>query len=440
MVALACTYTPKAHPARIADQLAKIVEGGSRRRLACRRRRRYSGVPMPLPRPSEYAVHWDLDPEVVFLNHGSFGACPRIVLQHQRVLQDQIERGPVRFLHRELEGRLDFARAVLAQLVGADPDDLAFVTNATAGVNTVLRSLDLRPGDDVLVTDHEYNACRNALDYVVQRAGARVVTAAVPFPVRDARQVTDAVLAAATPRTRLLLIDHVTSPTGLVMPVEQVAKALAGRGIDTLVDGAHAPGMLPLDLPSLGVAYYTGNCHKWLCTPKGAALLWVRRDRQGSVRPLSISHGANSPRSDRSRFRLEFDFTGTCDPTPWLCIPASIQFLHGLLPGGLPALQQRNRDLALRGRELLCAAINTEPPCPPEMIGSLASVLLPQGGTPQGPMHLDPIQVALWEQWHIEVPVMRWPKPPLRLLRISPQAYNSLAQYELLAEVLSRLS
>src|SRR5262245_32364396 len=168
---------------------------------------------MSLPRPSEHAVHWNLDPEVVFLNHGSFGACPRIVLQHQRMLQDQIEREPVRFLHRELEGRLDFARAVLADLVGADADDLAFVTNATAGVNTVLRSLGLRAGDDLLVTDHEYNACRNALDYVAEQTGARVVVARLPFPVRDGNQVFEAVLTRATERTRLALVDEVTSKT-----------------------------------------------------------------------------------------------------------------------------------------------------------------------------------------------------------------------------------
>jgi isopenicillin-N epimerase len=325
-------------------------------------------------------------------------------------------------------------------VVGADADDLAFVSNATAGVNTVLRSLELHPGDELLVTNHEYNACRNALDYVVQRAGARAVVAEIPFPLREPRQVIDAVLGKVTGRTRLLLIDHVTSPTGLVQPVAEIATALRERGIDTLVDGAHAPGMVPLELRSLGAAYYTGNCHKWLCTPKGAALLWVRRDRQAGLRPLSISHGANSKRTDRSRFRLEFDFTGTCDPTPWLAVPAAIRFQQGLLPGGLPALQQHNRRMALRARELLCATIGTELPCPPNMIGSLASVLLPEStAETKPPLHQDPLHEALWDQWHIEVPVMRWPSPPLRMLRVSPQAYNSFEQYEYLATALRKL-
>jgi isopenicillin-N epimerase len=394
---------------------------------------------MPPVAPSAFAVHWDLDPEVVFLNHGSFGACPRLVLEHQQRLRTELERQPVRFMHRELESRLDAARRELAAFVGCDADDLAFVPNATAGVNTVLRSLRLQPGDDVLVTDHEYNACRNALDLVAERSGARVVTAALPFPLRDADQVVDAVLAAVTERTRLLLIDHVTSPTGLVLPIERIVPPLAARGIDTLVDGAHAPGMLPLDLRTLGAAYYTGNCHKWLCTPKGSALLYVRRDRQDRLRPLSISHGANSPRTDRSRFRLEFDFTGTVDPTPWLCIPAALHFLQSLLPGGIAALQRHNRELALRGRELLARAVDSAPPAPESAIGSLAAVLLPPSDLPTGAHGLDPLQVELWRRHAIEVPVIRWPKPALRLLRISPQIYNSPAQLEWLCEVLPPL-
>jgi isopenicillin-N epimerase len=389
--------------------------------------------------PSPFAVHWDLDPEIVFLNHGSFGACPRVVMQHQQELRARLEREPVLFLHRELERLLDPARSELAAFVGGDADDLAFVPNATAGVNTVLRSLTFASGDELLVTDHEYNACRNVLDFVAARGGARVVVANVPFPLRDAGQVIDAVLAKVTARTRLCLIDHVTSPTGIVMPIERIVPALAERGIDTLVDGAHAPGMIPLDLRRLGVAYYTGNCHKWLCTPKGSALLYVRADKQPGIRPLGISHGANSTRTDRSRFRLEFDFTGTCDPTPWLCVPTALRFLEGLLPGGIAALQRHNHDLALAGRDLLCAAIGSEPPAPAAMLGSLASVVLPAGTAPAvGPLGLDPLQLRLWQQWHIEVPVMTWPSPKLRMLRISPQIYNSIEQYQLLAQAVAK--
>jgi isopenicillin-N epimerase len=391
----------------------------------------------PLPPPSEHARHWDLDPTIVFLNHGSFGACPRVVLQRQQELRAELEREPVRFLARELEGRLDEARAALAAFVGSDPDDLAFVANATAGVNTVLRSLAFAPGDELLTTDHEYNACRNALDFVADRSGAKVVVAAIPFPLQSGQQVVDAVLAKVTARTRLLLIDHVTSPTGLVLPLAPIVAALRARGVETLVDGAHAPGMLPLDLRALGAAYYTGNLHKWLCTPKGSALLHVRRDRQRDVRPLAISHGANSARVDRSRFRLEFDFTGTDDVSPFLCVPAALAFLGELAPGGIPALMQRNRAMALRARMQLCAAVGSAPAAPDELIAGLASVLLPPSPEPVvPPFGLDPLHVRLYEQWRIEVPVIRWTQPPARMVRVSPQAYHSDAQHDYLATAL----
>jgi isopenicillin-N epimerase len=379
---------------------------------------------------------WLLDPEVRFLNHGSFGACPRPVLEVQSELRAELEREPVRFLARELEGHLDAAKQELGAFLGAPPEDLVPVANATTAVSAVLRSLALGPGDELLVTNHGYNACRNAVDFVAGQAGARVVVARVPFPIRSGDEVLEAVLERAGKRTRLALVDHVTSPTGLIYPIERIVHALRERGIETLVDGAHAPGMLPLDIAALDPAYYTGNCHKWLCAPKGAAFLYVRRDLQGPVRPVVISHGMNSPRTDRSRFRLEFDWTGTDDPTAFLCVPHALRFLGGLFPGRWPELMRRNRELALAGRALLIAALGIPPPAPEEMLGSLASVPLPPA--PEGsPAHeLDPLQAWLFERHRIEVPVHRWPDPELRLLRISAQAYNELEEYRALARAL----
>jgi isopenicillin-N epimerase len=391
--------------------------------------------------PSEHARWWTLDPAVTFLNHGSFGATPTPVLEAQSRLRAAMEREPLRFLWRELEERLDRARGALARFVGAEAEDLAFVPNATTGVNAVLRSLRLAAGDELLVTDHEYNACRNALDAVAGAAGARVVVVQVPFPIDGPDRVVEDVLDAVTPRTRLALIDHVTSPTALVLPIERIAAGLAHRGVDTLVDGAHAPGMLPLRIPSIGAAYYTGNCHKWLCAPKGAALLWVRRDRQADVRPVVVSHGANAVRTDRSRFLIEFDWVGTDDPTPFLCVEDSIGFLEGLLPGGWPALAARNRALALAGRDLLCERLGIDPPCPDSMLGSMAAVPLPdrRPGERVRQAHIDPLQDVLWERFGIEVPVMPWPAPPRRVLRISMQAYNDLDDVRKLADALGSL-
>ena len=386
----------------------------------------------------ELAALWPLDRDLVFLNHGSFGACPIEVLRHQTELRAEMEAEPVRFLSRELDDRLDAARAALAAFVGADPDDLAFVTNATSGVNAVLRSRVFGAGDELLTTDHAYGACRNTLNFVAERSGARVVVAPIPFPVASSSAVVDAVLAKVTPRTRLLLLDHVTSPTGLILPVERLCAALRGRGVDVLVDGAHAPGMLPLNLSALGATYYSANCHKWLCAPKGSAFLWTRRDRQLDVRPLTISHGASAVRPGRSRFRLEFDWTGTSDPTAWLTVPKAIEYMASLVPGGWPALMARNRALALEARWLLCEAAGTAPACPDEMIGSLASIRLPDGTTDVGWRRPDPLQARLFAEWSIEVPVMSWPAAPRRLVRVSAQLYNRREHYERLAQALGK--
>jgi len=390
------------------------------------------------PPPDGWRMLWPLDPTVTFLNHGSFGACPRAVLEEQTRLRDRMEAEPVRFLSRELEGLLDRAREALGAFVGAAADDLAFVPNATSGVNTVLRWLDLGAGDEVVATDHTYNACRNALNTTGARAGARIVVATLPFPVASPEQVLEAVLSRVGPRTRLALIDHVTSPTGLVLPIERLIRELAARGVDALVDGAHAPGMVPLDLRTLGAAYYTGNCHKWICAPKGSGFLYVRRDRQKGVRPLVISHGANSPRADRSRFRLEFDWVGTADPTAYLTVPEAIRYMGSLLPGAWPALMAHNRATALAARGRLCAALGVPSPAPDSMIGSLAALPLPEGfGPAQVDGERDPLQIALFDRFGLELPVFTWAALASRILRVSAQLYNSAADYERLCEALT---
>ena len=388
------------------------------------------------PTADDLRAHWTLDPEVVFLNHGSFGACPRAIQGEQDRLRARIEREPVQFFLRTLGPLLDAARAEVAGFVGARPDDLVFVNNATAGVNAVLGSLRFEPGDELLTTDHVYHACHNALRHLCARSGARLVVAAVPFPLADPQQVVDAVLAGVSPRTRLALIDHVTSPTGLVLPLAAIVDALKERGVDTLVDGAHAPGMLPLELDALGAAYYTGNFHKWVCAPKGAAMLHVRRDRQQGLHPTVISHGYCSPRA-RPLLWEEFDWTGTADPSPWLCVPLAIRWLGQLLPGGWTELRARNHAQLLAGRDLLASVLGVAAPAPDGMLGSLAALPLPDAREPANPaLYADPLQVALFERHRIEVPVPPWPAPPRRLIRISAQAYNRPADYEALARAL----
>ena len=353
-----------------------------------------------------------------------------------------MERQPIQFFVRDLEGLLDVARASLARFVGAAAEDLVFVPNATAGINTVLRSLSWKHGDELLTTNHEYNASRNAVDFAAARQGARLVVAPVPFPVDGPEEIVSAVLACVTERTRLVLLDHVTSQTGLIFPVARLVGELTKRGIDTVIDGAHAPGMVPLNLRQLGAAYYTGNCHKWVCAPKGAGFLYVQRDRQEAIRPLVISHGANSPRTDRSRFLIEFGWTGTGDPSACLSVGRAVEFMSERLPGGWPEVMRRNHALAVAGRRIVAEALGVEAPCPDGMIGALAAIPIPDAvdrGISKSPLYLDPLQEILLKKYRIEVPIIPWPASPRRLLRISAQLYNSESQYERLAVALGDL-
>lgn len=399
-----------------------------------------------MPPGSALRAHWALDPDVVFLNHGSFGACPREVLEAQSRLRAQMEAEPVRFFVRELEPQLDEARRVVAGFLGAEAGDLVFVRNATAGVNAVLRSQRFSPGDELLTTDHAYGACKNALEYVAAAQGARVVVARTPFPLQSSAQLVAALLGAVTVRTRFALLDHVTSPTGLVLPVAELATALAARGVDVLVDGAHAPGMIDFDeasgaslraLGEAGVRWYTANFHKWTCAPKGAGVLWARGDSREGLHPTSISHGYRSQRA-RSRFLEEFDWTGTDDPTPWLCVPEALRVVGALHPGGWPGVRAHNRALALAGRAVLSETLGIPEPAPASMIGSLAAVPIPwgRGGAPLSALYLDPLQIALYERHRIEVPIVPWPAPPERLLRISAHLHNAIDDYARLAEAL----
>ncbi|MEY3867933.1 MAG: hypothetical protein RLZZ338_1824 [Cyanobacteriota bacterium] len=389
---------------------------------------------------ANFIKYWLLDREVTFLNHGAHGACPLPVLEAQRRFQEQMEREPLRFFMREWEPLLDQARNELAKFLGIESDDLVFVPNVTTGVNAVLRSLSFSADDELLTTNQEYNACRNALNFVANQTGAKVIVANIPFPIESPQQVIDAVMERVTPRTKLALLDHIVSQTGLVFPIQELVQKLADQGVDTLVDGAHAPGILPLDLKTMGATYYAGNCHKWLSAPKGAGFLYVRGDKQCLIHPTVISHGANSPRTDKSRFQLEFDWMGTDDFSAYFSVPVAIAFMGSLVDGGWLELMAKNRALALEARKILSEKLGLSVPCPEEMVGAIAVLQLPdkesesvkKGG-------LCEIQNELWEKYQIEVPIMPWPDSNKRLLRISAQIYNDLSQYEYLADALSHL-
>ena len=385
-------------------------------------------------------THWAINPNIDFLNHGCFGATPKVVLQAQRQLVDELECDPVEFLapERKLESRLDDVRNRIAELVGTTSDSLVFVRNATDGVNAVMRSLPLQADDEILITDHGYNACNNAVRFAAESSGARTRVVKIPFPVHSDDGVVDCFRLALTPRTRLLVLDHVTSPTGLVFPIRRIVEMVKRQAVLVCVDGAHAPGMVPINLQELGADFYTANHHKWLCAPKASGFLYVSQSFRDEIRPTVISHGANRSRPGRSRFHTEFDWVGTYDPTPLLAVPTSLDFLASLYPGGLHDLMERNRELALAAQRLLAQALDIDRPTPESMIGSLVSIPLPDRLKARFG-ECDALQKYIRDEHKIEVPIFRWTDESW-LLRVSLQAYNKIEQVERLADALRAIS
>jgi isopenicillin-N epimerase len=370
---------------------------------------------------------WLLDPGVAFLNHGSFGATPRAVLAEQDRWRARMERHPTHFMSEELPPALRAAAARLAAFVGSEAKDLVFVENATAGCNTVLNSLRLSPGDEILVTDHGYAAVRKAAAHAAARNGARVVEAAVPFPLDDPARIVAAVGDKLGPRTRLAIIDHVTSPTAVICPLRELTALCHSAGALVLVDGAHGPGMLSLDVPSIGADWYTGNCHKWLMAPKGSGFLWASPARQAETHPLVISHGFGQG------FTAAFDWIGTRDPTAWLAVPAAID-VHRRLGGA--ALRERNAALAREQATRLARVWNTERGAPDPLTGSMAAVRLPLAG-PASPERAQELRAKLFAERRIEVPVTAF--AGALWARISAHAYNRPADYARLAVCFRRM-
>jgi isopenicillin-N epimerase len=372
-----------------------------------------------------------LDDDLVFLNHGSFGACPRAVHRRYQELQRELEGNPVAFLdsRRELPDRLQEARRVLAAHLAARSDDLVFVPNATYGLNVVARSVALAPGDEVLITDHAYGAVERLWRFVCERRGARLVTAAIDLPVESPQEVADTIWRQVTERTRVVCVDHLTSPTALILPVTALVERARRAGILSVIDGAHGPGQLPLDLTQLGADIYVGNCHKWLLAPKGAGFLWARPEVQPLLQPLVVSWGWQAERPGPSRFLDEQEWTGTRDPAAWLAVPEAIAFQQR---HDWPQVQRRCRALVREARNELGKLTGLLPICPDDGLwyGQMHTFALPA---------CDPerLQRELRERHRIEIPVFNWRGRPH--LRISIQAYNTRRDVEALLQALAEL-
>src|SRR5690349_7025119 len=374
-----------------------------------------------MPAPAAYGraarAEWPLDPDVVYLNHGGYGVAPNAVLAAQAVWRGRIEANPMRFMARQLPAAWRAAAEALAAHLGARGDDVVFVANATAGCNAVLRSLDFRPGDEILVTSLAYGAVAKAVRYVAARSGATVVTADIPLPLADGAAIGAVVAARLGPRTRFVVLDHIASSSALVLPVAELAHLAHQAGARVLIDGAHAPGQVPLDLAQTGADWYVGNCHKWLMAPRGCGFLWAPSASQAELHPLAISHGHGQG------FLAEFDWTGTIDPTPFLCVPDAIA-CHTRFGG--PALMARNRRLALEAARLLAARWGTALGGPEDCFAAMATVRLPLAETTQEAAVA--LQRRLAAEHRIEAAIVA--QAGALWVRVAAQAYNRLADYE----------
>ena len=397
------------------------------------------GVGCLKPNRGSLEKYWSFDPDVIFLNHGSFGATPNLVMEEQNRIRAHLESDPVRFFEREAFDLMNEANDKLSDFLNADSDGMTFCQNATSGVNTVLRSLILNQGDEIIIPNHSYQACWNAIDFVASRWGAKVIVVDLPFRCESEEEIIEPLLGAITPRSVLAMIDTVTSPTGLRMPFEKLVSEFQSRGVDVLLDAAHGPGLVPMDLIKLDAAWVTGNCHKWLCSPKGSAFLHIREDKKKETKPLTISHGHNADLSPQEKFRFEFDWQGTRDPSAILCIPKSIEVLQSMVSGGFDEIIEHNNTLALNARNLLCESLGTNPPTPNSMISAMATIDLP--GTYSGGADImgDPLHNRLLDEFDIQVPVFPWPHHKMRYIRISAYLYNTIEEYEYLAKTLQEI-
>jgi isopenicillin-N epimerase len=378
---------------------------------------------LPFPLGAAIRHEWGLDPDFLTVNHGSYGATPLVVRAEQDRWRQRMEAQPTRFFSLELPGALRQAAAVLAGFLNVDAGDVAFIPNATTGANAVLRSMGFASGDEVLHVSHVYNAVRNTIGYVAGLTGARAVEVELPFPRPEPAAIVKNIERAISRRTRIAVIDHITSPSGLVLPVHEIVRLCHAAGVPVLIDGAHGAGQVALDLRALDADWYVGTCHKWLCAPKGCGFLYARADRRADLHPVTISHGYGQG------FTSEFDWTGTIDPSAYLSLPSSIAFFERL---GGAALRERNRQLAAEAATLVADALRTEVGVLPEMAGSMGLIRLPLGLAPTRPEALRVRQVLQ----AVGTDALVQPLPGALWLRLSAYAYNELGDYERLAELL----
>lgn len=392
-----------------------------------------------LPNPSPLASYWNLSLDIVFLNHGSFGANPKYITDKQKEYIDMLEAEPVDFSVRKMYSYYQESKKSLSEFVGTNADNIYFVTNTTIGINHVLYNQDGQKGE-WLTTNHAYGACLHAFQKIASLKSAEVIKVNIPFPLQSENDILSAIESGITPKTKLAMIDYITSSSAIIFPIQKIIQFLRSKNIISIVDAAHAPGMVDLNIDELEPDFLVGNCHKWICSPKGSAFVYVHPKHQANYKPVYYSFYNDFDEEKNAHWSNQFIWEGTRDYSPYLCVKDAIAYLPTLVENGWQEIQSHNRDLAIQASKYIAEKLEVALPVPESMLGSIVNIPLWDDIVPNTTFnYYTKVKLELYNNYRIEVPCVLFPKAPTQYIRISAQLYNTMEQYEYLADCLLKI-
>ncbi len=394
---------------------------------------------MHLPNYNPLVQHWSLNKKIVYLNHGSFGATPTKVLEAQHQLQLENEAEAIEFYIDKLPDLLHTSKAALANFIGTSTNNIVFVQNTTTGVNTILNSLTPNEGEDWLTTNHAYGACVHAYKHFANKHNCRVITAHIDYPITSEDAILESIEKSITPKTTIALIDYITSASAIILPIKKIITLLHSKGIKVIIDAAHAPGMIDFNLDELQPDFFVANCHKWICSPKGSAFMYVAPQHQQLIHPLVISHYNDTNIDGADHWSNQFMWDGTHDYSAYICVKNALEYMPTLIQGGWEGIKKHSHELVWAAANKIASTLQVQLPAPEHMVGSICNIPMPDGIAASRKFHSNvALKDALFHKCQIEVPVFMFPAAPTQWLRISAQLYNSMEQYDYLLDCLKK--